>query len=286
MSPSHPLIYSPAVYNHTLEADDKDPYLVSFRGIDNRTYYMTDLSQPTQLINWSGCGNTVNANHPVVTQLIIDSLVHWVTEYHVDGFRFDLASCLCRDEKGHPMAVPPLIKSIAKHPILSKVKLIAEPWDLGMYQVGSFPNWDVWAEWNGKYRDDIRRFIKGDAGMKKVRQASTGLVHISSPSPQFGLLISCSIKHRHLQRGLQGLLISTTSTLESRTTQSTLWLLTMVSPSMTSWLTTESTMMPTAKATGTGQTTTSVGTAELRVLPATVVSSPLDTDRCVTSCWP
>lgn len=78
-----------------------------------------------------------------MTQLIIDSLVHWVTEYHVDGFRFDLASCLCRDEKGHPMAVPPLIKSIALHPILSKVKLIAEPWDLGMYQVGSFPNWDI-----------------------------------------------------------------------------------------------------------------------------------------------
>jgi isoamylase len=110
------------VYNHTVEADDKDPYTVSFRGIDSKTYYMTDLSQPTQLVNWSGCGNTVNANHPVVTKLIIDSLVHWVTEYHVDGFRFDLASCLCRDEKGLPMAVPPLIKAIALHPVLSKVK--------------------------------------------------------------------------------------------------------------------------------------------------------------------
>ncbi|GAX83904.1 hypothetical protein CEUSTIGMA_g11328.t1 [Chlamydomonas eustigma] len=154
------------VYNHTVESDDKDPYLVSFRGIDNKTYYMTDTSQHTQLINWSGCGNTINANNPVVTQLIVDSLVHWVTEYHVDGFRFDLASCLCRDEKGHPMAVPPLIRTISKHPILSKVKLIAEPWDLGLFQVGSFPNWDIWAEWNGKYRDDVRRFIKGDAGMK------------------------------------------------------------------------------------------------------------------------
>ena len=174
LDPSHPKVANlvlllDSVFNHTLEADDKDPYLVSFRGIDNRTYYMTDLAQTTQLVNWSGCGNTVNANHPVVAQLIIDSLVHWVQEYHVDGFRFDLASCLCRDEKGNPMAVPPLIKSIAQHPVLSQVKLIAEPWDLGMYQVGSFPNWDVWAEWNGKYRDDIRRFIKGDAGMKKVR---------------------------------------------------------------------------------------------------------------------
>lgn len=154
------------VYNHTAESDDRDPYLLSFRGIESSTYYMTDTSQYTQLINFSGCGNTVNVNHPVVKQLVIDSLVHWVTEYHVDGFRFDLASCLCRDDKGRPMAVPPLIHDISKHPILSKTKLIAEPWDLGMYQVGSFPNWDIWAEWNGKYRDDMRRFIKGDPGMK------------------------------------------------------------------------------------------------------------------------
>eukprot|EP00878_Enallax_costatus_P007157 GHUV01007501.1.p1 GENE.GHUV01007501.1~~GHUV01007501.1.p1 ORF type:complete len:653 (+),score=139.42 GHUV01007501.1:404-2362(+) len=154
------------VYNHTAELDDKHPYLISMRGIDNMTCYMVDPSQYVQLINLSGCGNTVNANHPVVKQLIIDSLVHFVEEYHVDGFRFDLASCLCRDGKGHPIAAPPLIREIAKHPVLSKVHLIAEPWDLGMYQVGSFPNWDVWAEWNGKYRDDVRRFIKGDAGLK------------------------------------------------------------------------------------------------------------------------
>ncbi|KAG2497653.1 hypothetical protein HYH03_004392 [Edaphochlamys debaryana] len=154
------------VYNHTAEADDRDPYLLTLRGIDNSTYYMLDPGSPVQLVNWSGCGNTVNANHPVVSQLIIDSLVRWVTEYHVDGFRFDLASCLCRDERGRPMAVPPVIRNIAKHPLLSQVKLIAEPWDIGMYQVGTFPNWDIWAEWNGKYRDDVRRFIKGDAGMK------------------------------------------------------------------------------------------------------------------------
>jgi len=156
------------VYNHTAEADDKDPYTLSLRGIENKTYYMTDTTQFVQLLNYSGCGNTVNANHPVTMRLIIDSLIRWVTEYHVDGFRFDLASCLCRDERGAPMAAPPLIREISKHPVLSKVKLIAEPWDLGMYQVGSFPNWDVWAEWNGKYRDDLRRFIKGDAGMKRA----------------------------------------------------------------------------------------------------------------------
>eukprot|EP00798_Chlamydomonas_sp_ICE-L_P009159 gene9159-16286_t len=154
------------VYNHTNESDDRDPYTVSFRGIESKTYYMTDIGASTQLINYSGCGNTINANNPVVMKLIIDSLVHWVTEYHVDGFRFDLASALCRDEKGHPLGAPPLIKAIAMHPLLGKTHLIAEPWDIGMYQVGSFPNWDIWAEWNGKYRDDIRKFIKGDAGMK------------------------------------------------------------------------------------------------------------------------
>ncbi|KAF8065538.1 ISA3 [Scenedesmus sp. PABB004] len=154
------------VYNHTAELDDKHPYTISMRGIDNLTYYMVDPSQYVQLINFSGCGNTVNANHPVVKSLIIDSLVRWVEEFHVDGFRFDLASCLCRDSKGRPLTAPPLIREIAKHPVLSRVHLIAEPWDLGMYQVGSFPNWDVWAEWNGKYRDDVRRFVKGEPGLK------------------------------------------------------------------------------------------------------------------------
>lgn len=156
------------VYNHTVEGGDTDPYTLSFRGIENKTYYMCDTSQYVQMLNYSGCGNTVNANHPVVSKLIIDSLVHWVTEYHVDGFRFDLASCLCRDDKGKPLPAPPLIRDISKHPILRNVKLIAEPWDLGMYQVGSFPSWDIWAEWNGKYRDDVRKFIKGDAGMKRA----------------------------------------------------------------------------------------------------------------------
>ncbi|KAK6246015.1 hypothetical protein SCA6_009105 [Theobroma cacao] len=155
------------VYNHTNEADDEHPYTTSFRGIDNKVYYMVDLNNKGQLLNFSGCGNTLNCNHPVVMELILDSLKHWVVEYHIDGFRFDLASVLCRGTDGSPLNAPPLIRAIAKDAILSRCKIIAEPWDCGgLYLVGSFPNWDRWAEWNGKYRDDLRRFIKGDPGMK------------------------------------------------------------------------------------------------------------------------
>ncbi|KAL5779792.1 hypothetical protein ACOSQ2_010529 [Xanthoceras sorbifolium] len=153
------------VYNHTNEADDDNPYTTSFRGIDNKVYYM--VGSNGQLLNFSGCGNTLNCNHPVVMELILDSLRHWVVEYHVDGFRFDLASVLCRRADGSPLDAPPVIRAIAKDAILSRCKIIAEPWDCGsLYLVGRFPNWDRWAEWNGKYRDDIRRFIKGDPGMK------------------------------------------------------------------------------------------------------------------------
>lgn len=155
------------VYNHTNEGGDSDPYTTSFRGIDNPAYYMTDTSQYVQLLNYSGCGNTTNANGASMKELIMASLRMWVEEYHVDGFRFDLASVMCRDELGRPLESPPIVREIAKDPILSKVKLLAEPWDCGMYQVGTFPNWDVWGEWNGKFRDDFRCFIKGDAGMKK-----------------------------------------------------------------------------------------------------------------------
>ncbi|KAJ7965751.1 putative Isoamylase [Quillaja saponaria] len=155
------------VYNHTNEADDANPYTTSFRGIDNKVYYMLDLENNGQLLNFSGCGNTLNCNHPVVMELILDSLRHWVTEYHVDGFRFDLASVLCRGTDGTPLNAPPLVRAIAKDAVLSKCKIISEPWDCGgLYLVGRFPNWDRWAEWNGKYRDDIRRFIKGECGLK------------------------------------------------------------------------------------------------------------------------
>lgn len=154
------------VYNHTAEADDADPYLLSWRGIDCKEYYQQDPSSHILLVNTSGCGNTINANGRLGRRLILDSLRWWVEEYHVDGFRFDLASCLCRDEQGRPMKDPPLIRDIAFDPVLSSTKIIAEPWDIGMYQVGTFPGHGRWAEWNGKYRDDVRRFMKGDAGMK------------------------------------------------------------------------------------------------------------------------
>ena len=113
--------------------------------------------------NFSGCGNTLNCNHPVVQQMILECLRYWTIEYHVDGFRFDLASILGRNEDGSPMNQPPLLKNLAGDPVLRNVKLIAEAWDAGgLYQVGSFPAFTRWAEWNGKYRDDMRSFLKGD----------------------------------------------------------------------------------------------------------------------------
>ncbi|KAL6778753.1 ISA3 [Auxenochlorella protothecoides x Auxenochlorella symbiontica] len=154
------------VYNHTAEGGDDDPYLLSWRGINAGVYYQQDPASHA-ILNFSGCGNTVAANHPLVQDQILTSLRWWVEEYHVDGFRFDLAPCLCRGQDGEPLATPPAIEAMSKDPMLSKVKLIAEPWDLGLYMVGSFPNWDSWKEWNGQYRDDVRRFIKGDAGFKQ-----------------------------------------------------------------------------------------------------------------------
>lgn len=147
------------VYNHTAEALSPT---MSFKGFDNAAYYMLDGQGYN--MNFSGCGNTFNCNHPVVRQLIIDSLRYWASEMHVDGFRFDLASILTRDKQGRPMGIPPILEAITEDPLLSGLKLIAEPWDAaGLYQVGSFyPLGRHWSEWNGKYRDTIRRFIKGD----------------------------------------------------------------------------------------------------------------------------
>ena len=137
------------------------PYF-SFKGIDNNIYYM--LTPDGKYYNFSGCGNVLNCNQPIVQQFILDCLRYWVTEYRIDGFRFDLASILGRNEDGTPMDKPPLLKSLAFDPILGGVKLIAEAWDAGgLYQVGSFPSWNRWAEWNGRYRDDLRRFLKGDS---------------------------------------------------------------------------------------------------------------------------
>jgi isoamylase len=152
------------VFNHTGEGDSRGRTL-SFRGLDNSIYYLLDR-QTGSYANFSGCGNTVNCNHPVVRDLIVDALCWWVTEMHVDGFRFDLAAILGRGADGEPLANPPLIERIAANPVLADTKLIAEAWDAaGLYQVGTFPNFGRWAEWNGQFRDDLRRFVRGDAGM-------------------------------------------------------------------------------------------------------------------------
>lgn len=151
------------VFNHTAEGNEMGPCF-SFKGIDNNVYYM--LTPDAHYYNFSGCGNVMNCNHPVVRSFIIDCLRHWAIEYRVDGFRFDLASILGRDQNGAPMANPPILESLAFDPVLGKMKLIAEAWDAGgLYQVGGFPSWNRWAEWNGRYRDDMRSFLKGDDGM-------------------------------------------------------------------------------------------------------------------------
>ncbi|KAL4614264.1 hypothetical protein ACB092_07G041700 [Castanea dentata] len=169
------------VFNHTAEGNENGP-LLSFRGVDNSVYYM--LAPKGEFYNYSGCGNTFNCNNPVVRQFIVDCLRYWVTEMHVDGFRFDLASIMTRGSSlwdavnvygnsiegdllttGSPLSSPPLVDMISNDPILHGVKLIAEAWDTGgLYQVGTFPHWGIWSEWNGKYRDTVRQFIKGTDG--------------------------------------------------------------------------------------------------------------------------
>lgn len=151
------------VFNHTAEGNENGPCF-SFKGIDNNIYYM--LTPDGHYYNFSGCGNAMNCNHPIMRKFIIDCLRYWVMEYRVDGFRFDLASILTRDQNGAPMPDPPILQGIACDPILGHVKLIAEAWDAaGLYQVGSFPAFRRWSEWNGRYRDDMRRFLKGDGSM-------------------------------------------------------------------------------------------------------------------------
>jgi glycogen operon protein len=150
------------VFNHTAEGNEHGP-IISFRGIDNQTYYM--LTPEGYYFNFSGTGNTLNCNNPIVRNMVLDCLRYWAAEYHIDGFRFDLASILGRDPWGAPLSNPPLLENLAFDPILAKCKLIAEAWDAGgLYQVGSFPSYGRWAEWNGKYRDTVRKFLKGDMG--------------------------------------------------------------------------------------------------------------------------
>ena len=150
------------VFNHTAEGDERGP-TVCFRGLDNPTYYILEADR-RGYANYTGTGNTLNANHPIVRRLIVDSLRHWVAEMHVDGFRFDLASILARDESGGPMLDPPVLWDIESDPVLAGTKLIAEAWDAGgLYQVGSFIG-DSWKEWNGRFRDDVRSFFRGEPG--------------------------------------------------------------------------------------------------------------------------
>jgi glycogen operon protein len=150
------------VFNHTAEGDHNGPTLC-FRGIDNSAYYLLE-NDPSRYANFSGTGNTLNANHPTVRRMIVDSLRYWVEEMHVDGFRFDLASILARDSSGALMSNPPVLWDIESDPVLARAKMIAEAWDAaGLYQVGSFIG-DGWKEWNGRFRDDTRSFLRGDEG--------------------------------------------------------------------------------------------------------------------------
>ena len=155
------------VFNHTGEGDERGATFC-WRGLDNPTYYLLD-PETGRYLNYSGCGNTLNCNHPVVRHQILAALRYWVTEMHVDGFRFDLASILGRGRDGEVLPNPPLLEAIAADPVMADVKLIAEAWDAaGLYQVGSFPSWGRWAEWNGHFRDDVRRFVKSDPGMTRL----------------------------------------------------------------------------------------------------------------------
>lgn len=152
------------VFNHTCEGNENGPVL-SFKGLENRVYYMLE-NGGSRFANYSGCGNTINGNHPIVREMIFHCLRHWVHNYHVDGFRFDLASILSRNQAGELTPDPPLIDAIAEDPMLADTKIIAEAWDAaGAYQVGSFSSHARWAEWNGRFRDDMRRFWRGENGL-------------------------------------------------------------------------------------------------------------------------
>jgi glycogen operon protein len=180
------------VFNHTAEGDHRG-HTISFRGIDNKTYYM--LTPEGYYFNFSGTGNTLNCNNPVVRNMVLDCLRYWAADYHIDGFRFDLASILGRAQDGSPLSNPPLLESLAYDPILAKCKLIAEAWDAGgLYQVGSFPAYGRWAEWNGKYRDTVRKFLKGDEAqvseMAQRIQGSPDLYYYRGPTASINF-ISC-----------------------------------------------------------------------------------------------
>jgi isoamylase len=174
------------VFNHTGEGDERGATFC-WRGLDDPTYYLLD-PKTGRYLNYSGVGNTLNCNHPVVRHQILAALRYWVTEMHVDGFRFDLASILGRGRDGEVLPNPPLLEAIAADPVMAQVKLIAEAWDAaGLYQVGSFPSWGRWAEWNGKFRDELRRFVKSDPGLTRLLatrlSGSPDLYRVSDRAP-------------------------------------------------------------------------------------------------------
>ncbi|MEX0824806.1 MAG: glycogen debranching protein GlgX [Pirellulaceae bacterium] len=178
------------VFNHTCEGNEHGPTL-SFKGLENRVYYILE-NGGQHYANYSGCGNTVNGNHPVVREMIFHCLRHWVHNYHIDGFRFDLASILSRDRAGNLVPNPPMVELIAEDPMLADTKIIAEAWDAaGAYQVGSFGGGSRWAEWNGRYRDDVRRFWRGDAGT--LGALATRLAGSSDLYEHSGRAPACSI---------------------------------------------------------------------------------------------
>jgi len=216
------------VFNHTTEGDQNGPTL-SFRGLDNSTYYILDKGL-ARYANYSGTGNTLNSNHPIVRRMIVDSLRYWVEEMHVDGFRFDLAAILERDESGQPMPNPPVLWDIESDPLLAGTKLIAEAWDAtGLYEVGNFIG-DSWKEWNGRFRDDVRSFFRGEAG--SVGRAADRL--LGSPAIY-------GHKEREVEQSVN--FVTTSS------------------------LTTESTTNQMAKTTATVQMTTEAGIAASKVPP-------------------
>ena len=243
------------VFNHTCEGNELGPTL-SFKGLENQRLLHAGTAA-AYYKNYSGCGNTINGNHPIVREMIFHCLRHWVHNYHIDGFRFDLASILSRDRHGNLVPNPPLVEAIAEDPMLADTKIIAEAWDAaGAYQVGSFANLR-WAEWNGRYRDDVRRFWRGDPGML-------------GPWP----------------RGWPARAICTSPAAAGPTTASTSSPRTTASRSTTWSATTRSTTRPTAKATATATTTTSATTTASKARRA--ARRIEQTARCGRSrtCWP
>ncbi len=217
------------VFNHTAEGDENGPIL-SFKGLENRAYYILEDNRATYA-NYSGTGNTLNANHSVVRRLIIDCLHYWVSEMHVDGFRFDLASVMARDEDGEPMENPPILWQIESDPILAGAKIIAEAWDAaGLYQVGTFIG-HRWAEWNGPFRDDVRRFVRGDPVWCRAWLLASQAARISTYSRTVSLTAASTSTH---------LTMDSHSATWSPTTRSTIWI---------TWRTTATATTPTTAGT-------------------------------------